>query len=87
MTIHSRWIPVLRHSLRVFTAALVSFIARGFASFPTQIWCFTAISSAGLISMLPGHLICKHIHISDDEDESNSMQWLALWTSRAGIKL
>ena len=43
----------------VFTAALVSFIARGFASFPTQIWCFSAISSASVISLLPGYLICK----------------------------
>lgn len=41
----------------VFTAALVSFIARGFASFPTQIWCFSAISSASVISLLPGYLI------------------------------
>lgn len=43
----------------VFTAALVSFAARGFASFPTQIWCFSAISSAGVISLLPGYLICE----------------------------
>ncbi|KAL5490448.1 PRM10_2 [Sanghuangporus weigelae] len=41
----------------VFTAALVSFIARGFASYPTQIWCFSAISSSGVISLLPGYLI------------------------------
>lgn len=41
----------------VFTAALVSFIARAFASFQTQIWCFSAISSAAVISLLPGYLI------------------------------
>ncbi|EJD05985.1 DUF1212-domain-containing protein [Fomitiporia mediterranea MF3/22] len=41
----------------VFAAALVSFIARGFASFHTQIWCFSAISSAGVVSLLPGYLI------------------------------
>ncbi|THH03748.1 hypothetical protein EW145_g6037 [Phellinidium pouzarii] len=41
----------------VFTAALVSFIARAFASVTSQIWCFSAISSAGVISLLPGYLI------------------------------
>ncbi|KAI5123301.1 hypothetical protein M0805_009322 [Coniferiporia weirii] len=41
----------------VFTAALVSFIARGFASVTSQVWCFSAISSAGVISLLPGYLI------------------------------
>ncbi|TDL27546.1 DUF1212-domain-containing protein [Rickenella mellea] len=41
----------------VFTAALVALVARGVASVPSHIWCFEAISSAGVISMLPGYLI------------------------------
>ncbi|KAH8117480.1 DUF1212-domain-containing protein [Phellopilus nigrolimitatus] len=41
----------------VFTAALVSFIARGFSTIPSQFWCFSAISSSGVISLLPGYLI------------------------------
>lgn len=48
----------------VFTAAIVSFVARGFASYHSQIWCFPAISSAAIVSLLPGYLIreCQTLH-------------------------
>ncbi|KAF8205090.1 DUF1212-domain-containing protein [Pholiota molesta] len=36
---------------------LVSFTARGLSSIRTQIFCYTAISSAGIIGILPGYLI------------------------------
>ncbi|KAF8812572.1 DUF1212-domain-containing protein [Phlegmacium glaucopus] len=36
---------------------LVSFIARGLSSIRSQIFCYTAISSSGIIGILPGYLI------------------------------
>lgn len=38
-------------------AILVSFTARGLSSIRSQIFCYTAISSAGIIGILPGYLI------------------------------
>ncbi|RDB22807.1 Pheromone-regulated membrane protein 10 [Hypsizygus marmoreus] len=38
-------------------AILVSFAARGLSSIRSQIFCYTAISSAGIIGILPGYLI------------------------------
>ncbi|KAJ7283982.1 hypothetical protein C8J57DRAFT_1054716 [Mycena rebaudengoi] len=38
-------------------AIFVSFTARGLSSIRTQIFCYTAISSAGIIGILPGYLI------------------------------
>ncbi|PAV16160.1 hypothetical protein PNOK_0778000 [Pyrrhoderma noxium] len=42
---------------QVFTSALVSFIAQLLSSFTSRIWCFTSISSSGVISLLPGFVI------------------------------
>uniref|UniRef100_A0A8H8CL20 Threonine/serine exporter-like N-terminal domain-containing protein n=1 Tax=Psilocybe cubensis TaxID=181762 RepID=A0A8H8CL20_PSICU len=36
---------------------IVSFIARGLSSIRSQIFCYTAISSSGIIGILPGYLI------------------------------
>ncbi|KAG5648937.1 hypothetical protein DXG03_000286 [Asterophora parasitica] len=38
-------------------AIIVSFTARGLSSIRSQIFCYTAISSAGIIGILPGYLI------------------------------
>ncbi|KAJ7507957.1 hypothetical protein B0H11DRAFT_2153490 [Mycena galericulata] len=38
-------------------AIFVSFIARGLSSIRSQIFCYSAISSAGIIGILPGYLI------------------------------
>lgn len=35
----------------------ISFMARGLSSIPSQKFCYTAISSAGIVSILPGYLI------------------------------
>ncbi|KAH9077334.1 hypothetical protein EDB83DRAFT_2217931 [Lactarius deliciosus] len=35
----------------------VSFLARGLSSFHSQIFCYSAISSAGIVGILPGYLI------------------------------
>ena len=50
----------------IFCIFFVSFIARAAASFSSQVFCFYAISSAGVIGLLPGYIICKFwiIHIS-----------------------
>ena len=36
---------------------VVSFAARGLSSIRSQIFCYTAISSASIIGILPGYLI------------------------------
>ncbi|KAI0788559.1 DUF1212-domain-containing protein [Abortiporus biennis] len=36
---------------------LISFLARGLSSIRTQIFCYTAISSAGIVGILPGFMI------------------------------
>ncbi|KAF8351335.1 DUF1212-domain-containing protein, partial [Amanita rubescens] len=38
-------------------ATIISFTARGLSSIQSQIFCYTAISSAGIIGILPGYLI------------------------------
>ncbi|KIL68095.1 hypothetical protein M378DRAFT_185147 [Amanita muscaria Koide BX008] len=38
-------------------ATLISFASRGLSSISSQIFCYTAISSAGIIGILPGYLI------------------------------
>ena len=43
----------------IFCIFFVSFIARAAASFSSQVFCFYAISSAGVIGLLPGYIICK----------------------------
>ncbi|KAF9451649.1 DUF1212-domain-containing protein [Macrolepiota fuliginosa MF-IS2] len=41
----------------ITVAILVSFVARGLSAIRSQIFCYTAISSAGIIGILPGYLI------------------------------
>ncbi|KIJ70090.1 hypothetical protein HYDPIDRAFT_78690 [Hydnomerulius pinastri MD-312] len=41
----------------ITTAMLMSFTARGLSSIRSEIFCYTAISSAGIIGILPGYLI------------------------------
>lgn len=36
---------------------LISFAARGLSSISTQLFCYTAVSSAAIIGILPGYLI------------------------------
>lgn len=52
-------ISSVAHSLlhRITIAILVSFTARGLSSIRSQIFCYTAISSSGIIGILPGYLI------------------------------
>ncbi|KZV64095.1 DUF1212-domain-containing protein [Peniophora sp. CONT] len=41
----------------ITVAMLISFAARGLSSIPSQIFCYTAVSSASIIGILPGYLI------------------------------
>lgn len=45
----------------------MSFIARGLSSIPSQIFCYSAISSAGVVLVLPGYMIREF-----DEMDSNT---------------
>jgi hypothetical protein len=38
---------------------LMSFTARGLSSIRSQVFCYEAMSSAGIIGILPGYLICE----------------------------
>lgn len=59
----------------VFLAALVSFISRAVSSVTPQLWCFSAVSSSSIISMLPGGLICASLPSSH------------IWTTRLRLHL
>jgi uncharacterized membrane protein YjjP (DUF1212 family) len=52
---------VFSHSLfpRVSVAIFISFLARALSSIHSELFCYTAISSAGIVCILPGYLICK----------------------------
>jgi uncharacterized membrane protein YjjP (DUF1212 family) len=50
-------ILALIKSFRITISILVSFVARGLSSIRSQIFCYTAISSSGIICILPGYLI------------------------------
>ncbi|PPR07201.1 hypothetical protein CVT26_012634 [Gymnopilus dilepis] len=47
----------LLKKIRITTSIFVSFAARGLSSIRSQVFCYTAISSAGIIGILPGYLI------------------------------
>jgi hypothetical protein len=42
---------------RITMAIFMSLIARGLSSIKGDFFCYTAISSAGIVSILPGYLI------------------------------
>lgn len=42
-------------------AGFMSFIARGLASMPGHLFCYSAISSAAIVGILPGYLIRKFL--------------------------
>lgn len=59
---------------RISIAIIMAFIARGLASIPSQIFCYSAISSAGVVLVLPGYMICKQFfnvqHLNADDGAS-----------------
>ena len=54
-------------SCRISVTIVISFAARGLSSIGSQIFCYTAISSAGIVGILPGYLIREFaLHSSVD---------------------
>lgn len=53
----------------------MSFIARALASIPSQIFCYSAISSSGIVLVLPGYMIreCPNAVILPSQRGSNSL--------------
>lgn len=44
---------------RISIAIFISFLARALSSIRSELFCYTAISSAGIVCILPGYLIRK----------------------------
>lgn len=44
---------------------IISFVARGLSAIRSQIFCYTAISSSGIIGILPGFLIRTSLHVRE----------------------
>ena len=54
--------------ISITMAGFMSFIARGLASIPGHLFCYSAISSAAIVGILPGYLIRKFFFIPAVED-------------------
>lgn len=50
---------------RISVAIIVSFLAKALGSLPSQLFCFSAISSAGVVLILPGFTVCKSFRRHD----------------------
>ena len=44
---------------RITVSIIVSFAARGFGTVPHQLFCFSSISSGGVVLVLPGFTVCE----------------------------
>ena len=40
---------------------VVAFVARGLSNLPGNIFCYSAISSAGVVVILPGFTVCEQL--------------------------
>lgn len=40
---------------------LLSFIARALSTLPNQLFCYSAISSAAIVFILPGFIVCEFV--------------------------
>lgn len=49
---------------RISMTIAISFVSRGLSSIRSEVFCYNAISSAGIVSILPGFLICTSNIIS-----------------------
>ncbi|KAG8691711.1 hypothetical protein FRC11_011995 [Ceratobasidium sp. 423] len=50
----------------ISAAMMVSFVARGLSSIPSGIFCYSAISSAGVVLILPGYMVWFSLTIGSD---------------------
>ncbi|KAG9084638.1 hypothetical protein FRC07_013584, partial [Ceratobasidium sp. 392] len=59
----------------ISAAMLVSFVARGLASLPSGIFCYSAISSAGVVLILPGFMVlCSSLELASKNLISGSVK-------------
>lgn len=52
-------------------AMFVSFIARALSSIPGNVFCYSAISSSGIVSILPGFMIRENILAPPSQAHAN----------------
>lgn len=44
---------------RISVSIVVAFVARGLSNIPGYLFCYSAVSSAGVVVILPGFTICE----------------------------
>lgn len=67
-----RWIHKQIAKINSITmAGFMSFIARGLASIPGNLFCYSAISSAAIVGILPGYLIRKSSPATSSHQKSS----------------
>ena len=50
-------------STRISVSIIVAFVARGLSNLPGNIFCYSAISSAGVVVILPGFTVCEWVKL------------------------
>ena len=50
---------------RISVSIIVAFVARGLSNLPGNIFCYSAISSAGVVVILPGFTVCEQVNYLD----------------------
>ncbi|KAH7343993.1 hypothetical protein B0J17DRAFT_644935 [Rhizoctonia solani] len=59
----------------ISAAMMVSFVARGLSSVPSGIFCYSAISSAGVVLILPGYMVlCSSLELASKNLISGSVK-------------
>ncbi|QRW15858.1 pheromone-regulated membrane protein [Rhizoctonia solani] len=59
----------------ISAAMMVSFVARGLSSIPSGIFCYSAISSAGVVLILPGYMVlCSSLELASKNLISGSVK-------------
>lgn len=50
-------VDIMAYNDRISVTIVVAFVARGLSNIPGEIFCYSAISSAGVVVILPGFTI------------------------------
>ncbi|CAE6391455.1 unnamed protein product [Rhizoctonia solani] len=70
----------------ISAAMMVSFVARGLSSVPSGIFCYSAISSAGVVLILPGYMVlCSSLELASKNLISGSVK-MVLFGSFASMQ-
>lgn len=57
LTITNIDVDIMAYNDRISVTIVVAFVARGLSNIPGEIFCYSAISSAGVVVILPGFTI------------------------------